>query len=76
MGVKMKYFTKEWYELSQKTSFHLHLEEEKKAATFSEDYFQQLYNIELNNWLTLQEEIQSVDKVENRLCLHVFLGNS
>lgn len=58
----MKYFTKEWYELSQKTSFHLHLEEEKKAATFSEDYFQQLYNIELNNWLTLQEEIDSISK--------------
>ncbi len=56
----MKYFTKEWYELCQKTSFHLNLEEEKKAETFSEEYFQQLFNHELNNWLELQEEISSI----------------
>jgi len=57
----MKYFTKEWYELCQKTGFHLSLEEETQAETFSEAYFQQLYNSELNNWLTLREEIDSVD---------------
>ncbi|MFJ7648448.1 DUF4085 family protein [Lysinibacillus sp. NPDC097279] len=56
----MKYFTKEWYELCQKTSFHLNLEEEKQAETFSEEYFQQLFNYELNNWLELQEEISSI----------------
>ncbi|MDD9271774.1 DUF4085 family protein [Paenibacillus sp. GCM10023248] len=59
----MKYFTKEWYELCQKTSFHLGLEEEKHAETFSEPYFQQLYNTELNSWLHLQEEISSI--IEN-----------
>ncbi|WP_342601126.1 DUF4085 family protein [Psychrobacillus sp. FSL H8-0483] len=58
----MKYFTKEWYELCQRTSFHLPLEEEKKAETFSEDYFQQLYNNELNSWITLQEEIALILK--------------
>ncbi|MGE7839279.1 DUF4085 family protein [Lysinibacillus sp. NPDC093712] len=56
----MKYFTKEWYELCQKTSFYLNLEEEKQAETFSEEYFQQLYNNELNSWLELQEEISSI----------------
>lgn len=52
----MKYFTKEWHELCQKTNFHLLLEEEKQAETFSEEYFQKLYHIELNSWLTLQEK--------------------
>lgn len=56
----MKYFTKEWYELCQKTSFHLPLEEEKQTETFSEEYFQQLYNTELDSWLNLQEEIASI----------------
>lgn len=58
----MKYFTKEWYELCQKTSFHLLLEEEKQAETFSEEYFQQLYNTKLNSWLNLQEEVASIMK--------------
>ncbi|CAM5424688.1 hypothetical protein LSPH24S_08022 [Lysinibacillus sphaericus] len=49
----MKYFTKEWHELCQKNNLHLHLEEEKQAETFSEEYFQQLYHIELNSWLTV-----------------------
>jgi len=55
----MKYFTKEWYELGKKTSFHLSLEEEKQVETFSEQYFQQLYNIKLNNSLKLQQEVAS-----------------
>jgi hypothetical protein len=60
----MKYFTKEWYELCQKTSFHLLLEEEKQAETFSEEYFQQLYHTELNSWLHLQEEVATLMKNE------------
>lgn len=56
----MKYFTKEWYELSQQTCFHLPLEEEKQAEACSEEYFQQLYNTELNRWLDLQEEVASI----------------
>lgn len=48
--------------MCQKTSFHLLLEEEKQAETFSEEYFQQLYHIEFNSWLTLQEEMDSILK--------------
>lgn len=63
----MKYFTKEWYELCQKTGFHLLLEEEKQAETFSEEYFQQLYDTELNSWINLQEEINSIMETGNRV---------
>lgn len=58
----MKYFTKEWYELCQKTSFHLALEEEKQAEVFSEEYFQQLYKVRLKSWLNFQEEVASLMK--------------
>lgn len=61
----MNYFTKEWYELCQKTSFHLLLEEDEQAETFSEEYFQQVYNSELTSWIDLQEEIASI--MENDL---------
>ncbi|ODA39970.1 hypothetical protein DSBG_3261 [Desulfosporosinus sp. BG] len=37
--IEMKYFTKEWYETCQKTSFHLSLEEDERAENFSEEYF-------------------------------------
>lgn len=56
----MKYFTKEWFELGQKISFHLNIEEEKKAETFSEEFFKQLYNQELMNWVNLREEMASI----------------
>lgn len=62
MVIRMKYFTKEWYKLSQKTSFHLLLEEEKQAETFSEEYFQQLYNTELDSRLKSQEIVASIMK--------------
>ena len=45
-----------------KNKFPLLLEEEKQAETFTEEYFQQLYNSELNNWLNLQEEVDSIIK--------------
>ncbi|WP_088547163.1 DUF4085 family protein [Paenibacillus aquistagni] len=56
----MKYLTKEWYELCQRTSFHLLLEEESQAETFSEAFFEQLYSSELNKWLHHQEEVASI----------------
>lgn len=62
MVIRMKYFTKEWYKLCQKTSFHLLLEEEKQAETFSEEYFQQLYNTELDSRLKSQEKVASIMK--------------
>ena len=53
----MNYFTKEWYELCQKTSIHFYLKEVKEAEFFSEEYFKQLYKQELTEWLSLQEKI-------------------
>lgn len=55
----MKYFTKEWYETCQKTGWHLSLEEDKHAETFSEEYFQQLYHQKLKDHLSSQEEFSS-----------------
>lgn len=55
----MNYFTKQWYELCQKTNAHFLLQEEEKAESFSEEYFQQLYNEELTEFLALQREIAS-----------------
>ncbi len=39
----MKYFTKEWYELCQKESYHFGIRADKRAETFSENYFEKLY---------------------------------
>ena len=54
---QVKYFTKDWYELSQQTGYHLGLKEESRAETFSESYFQELYSTELSRWLHVQEEV-------------------
>jgi len=56
----MKYFTKEWYELCQKTCAHLLLEESKEAEQFSEEYFQALYQRKLSEYLFSQEEMSKV----------------
>jgi hypothetical protein len=53
----MNYFNKEWYELCQKTDLHLLLEEDKQAEIFSEEYFQQLYNQKLTEFLDWEKEI-------------------
>ncbi len=55
----MKYFTKEWYELNQNTNAYLPLEEAKEAESFSEEYFQQLYDQQLTKTLTKWEEFAS-----------------
>jgi hypothetical protein len=55
----MKYFTKKWYELCQTTSEHLSLEEDEHAESYSEEYFHQLYNQKLKDWLSLQEDLSS-----------------
>lgn len=52
----MKYFTKDWYELCQKTSEHLSLEESKEAQQFSEEYYQELYQQRLNDFLLDEKE--------------------
>ncbi len=56
----MNYFNKEWYELCQKTGLHLLLEEDKQAEIFSEEYFQQLYNQKLMEFLDLWKEIARI----------------
>lgn len=61
----MYYFTKEWYELCQKTSAHLGLEEDEKAESFSEEYFQELYNRKLKELQMTHEEIAPKIVAEN-----------
>ncbi|WP_088189373.1 hypothetical protein [Desulfosporosinus sp. FKA] len=60
----MHYFTKEWYELCQKTSVHFMLEEDEKVESFSEEYFQELCNKRLNERLILEEEIAKHEAVK------------
>lgn len=54
----MRYFTKEWCQLQ--TGLHLPLEESKEAESFSEEYFQRVYDEELNKFLSLQKEASSL----------------
>ena len=56
----MKYMTKDWYEMMQKTDLHLLLKVSKKAEVFSEDYFKELYNREEKKWLKFQKEVSEV----------------
>ena len=46
----MKYFTKEWYELCQKISFHLLLEE-KTSRNFFRRIFSTLYKRKLGDYI-------------------------
>ena len=55
----MKYFTREWYELCQKTFAHLPLKESKEAEHFSEDYFQELYKQKLSNHLSIRKRMEN-----------------
>lgn len=67
----MHYFTKEWYELCQKTSAHLLLVEEEEAESFSEEYFQQLYNQKLVEVLDSEEaaSYQTKREAEKECCI-------
>lgn len=53
----MKYFTKEWYELSQKTDYHLTLEEDPRCAEFSEEFYEDIYEKKLEEFLLMEREI-------------------
>ena len=55
----MKCFTKEWYELCQKTHAHLSLEESKEAERFSEEFFHVLYCEKLNEFLAGEQKMSS-----------------
>ncbi|SHI37767.1 DUF4085 family protein [Clostridium intestinale] len=56
----MNYFNKEWCESCQRIGLHLILEEDKQAEIFSEEYFQQLYNQKLIEFLDSWKEIASI----------------
>lgn len=53
----MKYFTKDWYEMSQNTGYYCSLKEDKKAENFSEEYFEQLYKKKLKECLEFKKKI-------------------
>ncbi|TCT17207.1 uncharacterized protein DUF4085 [Natranaerovirga pectinivora] len=60
----MKYLTKEWYGLLQKTGFHILLVEEKDAEIFSEDYFQRLYKQKLEEFYNIFREVALLQQIE------------
>ncbi len=62
----MKYFTKEWYNLGEKADLYLFLKASKQAETFSEDYYNKIYNKKLKEWLKIEKEISilSIDEPE------------
>jgi len=57
----MKYFTKEWYELSQKTGLHFGMKVNKKVEVFDEDLYLKLYKIKGNKFVKIQREIYELD---------------
>jgi len=56
----VKYFTKEWYELCQKESYHFALRADKRAETFSEEYFEKLYKKAVAEHIAMMERVNSV----------------
>lgn len=60
----MKYLTKKWYETMQKTDMHLLLKISKKAETFSEEYYNNLYEIEEKNWIKLHKDTSGITDIK------------
>ncbi|QCT03000.1 hypothetical protein E6C60_2288 [Paenibacillus algicola] len=60
----MKFLTKEWYELMQKTSYHLGLEEEPRAEKYSERLYEEVYSQELEKWLELHQQIDLLSQAD------------
>lgn len=56
----MKYFTKEWYKIMQRTDTYVPLKTSKKAEKFSEKYYNELYKQEEKQWIKLQKEISNL----------------
>ena len=56
----MKYMTKEWYQLRQKTNFHLQLRTSLEAESFSENYFRKLYARKEMDRLKIQAGISKI----------------
>jgi len=57
----MKYLTKEWYELCQKTVLHFGMKVNNGAAVYDEALFLQLYKRKENEFVKIQHEVYDVD---------------
>jgi len=60
----MKYMTKEWYKTMQNTGLHLLLKVSKRAESFSEEYFEELYKKEEARLLKQWKDVSQV-KIED-----------
>lgn len=58
----MKYFTKEYQNSMGKTNIHLLMRATKKAENFDQQYYEDLYEKELKNFLEEQKEICEMDE--------------
>ena len=56
----MKYFTKEWYEMCQNSSWHLNMSVSKNAEEFSEEYYKDLYTRRRRAFVKEQKEVAEV----------------
>lgn len=56
----MRYCTKDWYWTAQKTSLHLSLKVNKKAETFSEKFYRELYAKKLAERIALDKDYSDV----------------
>lgn len=51
----MRYLTKEWYELSQMTDFHLDVRVHKGDGVFNEGLYQRLYKRKEKEFVDIQQ---------------------
>ena len=57
----MKYLTKEWYELCQRTCLHLGMKVTKGASVYNEELYNRLYKKEENGFVRLQRKCYDAD---------------
>ncbi|HWQ50951.1 MAG TPA: hypothetical protein VN369_04020, partial [Terriglobales bacterium] len=57
----MKYLTKEWYELCQRTGLHFGIRAHKGAAVYDEALYLRLYKRKENAFVKMQREVYDVD---------------
>lgn len=56
----MKYFTKEWYDMCQRTMYHYDLRADKRAESFSEEYFRKLYAAAEAEHMAFEEHVCNI----------------
>jgi hypothetical protein len=57
----MKYLTKEWYELCQRTWLDFNMKVNNGAAVFDEALYMQIYKIKEDEFVKMQNEIYDTD---------------